>query len=137
MARRVFLDSSAWLAVLDTDDSHHVEAVERFGRLLGSQTIFVTTILVIAETQIFLRRRGGHEKAMIFLKNANESPRIEIAYPNARLELEAKRILRQYADQDFSLADAVSFAYMRENGLTEAFTYDRHFATAGFGTVTE
>lgn len=137
MARRVFIDSSAWLAVLDKDDPHHSEAVELYGRLLKSQTVFVTTILVVAETQIVLRRRGGHEKAMAFLRNVNESPRINVLYPSAQLEAEAKRILRQYQDQDFSLADAISFAFMRQNGLTEAFAYDRHFATAGYTVVVE
>jgi len=132
MAHRVFIDSSAWLAVLDKNDPHHSEAVELYDRLLKSQTVFVTTILVVAETQIVLRRRAGHGTAVAFLKNANESPRIKIIYPDAQLEAEAKRILHQYQDQDFSLADAISFAFMRQNGLTEAFAYDRHFATAGF-----
>ena len=132
MTRRVFVDTSAWVAVVDSSDSHHSEAAETYARLLKSPVTFVTTILVVAETQVWLRRRTGAEAASAFLKNANESQRIEIVYPNARLEAEAKRILRQYEDQDFRLADAISFAFMRQNGLTEAFAYDRHFATAGF-----
>jgi predicted nucleic acid-binding protein len=137
MARRVFVDSSAWLAVLDKSDPRHSEAVELYGHLLKNQVVFVTTVLVVAETQIVLRRRAGHEVAMAFLRNANESPHIKILYPDAQLEAEAKRILRQYKDQDFSLADAISFAFMRQNGLTEAFAYDRHFATAGYTIIAE
>ena len=41
------------------------------------------------------------------------------------------RILRQYADQDFSYVDAVSFALMHHRGLTDAFAFDQHFVTAG------
>ncbi len=135
MTQRVFVDTSAWIAVVDRSDSHHLAATETYMRLLKSPVTFVTTILVIAETQIWLRRRASAEAASTFLKNINESQRVEIVYPNARLETEAKRILRRYADQDFSLTDAISFAFMDQNGLTEAFAYDRHFAAAGYTLI--
>jgi predicted nucleic acid-binding protein len=40
--------------------------------------------------------------------------------------------LERYDDQDFSFADAVSFAVMTERGITDALTLDRHFQGAGF-----
>jgi predicted nucleic acid-binding protein len=40
--------------------------------------------------------------------------------------------IERYADQDFSLADAVSFAVMRERRIEEVLTLDHHFAAAGF-----
>jgi len=137
VTRRVFVDTGAWLAIADSSDEHHDAAVKAYARLLKNQASLITTILTVAETQIWLRRNktGGHEKAMAFLKNVNESPRIKIIYPDSRLEIEAKRILLQYADQDFSLTDAISFAFMRQTGLTEAFAFDRHFATTGFTLV--
>ena len=135
MPRRIFVDTSAWVAVADSNESHHAEAAETYARLLKSQVTFVTTILVIAETQVWLRRRMGVEAALSFLKNVNDSSHIEIVYPNARLETEAKRILRQYADQDFSLTDAISFAWMKDVGLSDVFTYDKHFATAGYNII--
>ena len=137
MPRRVFVDTSAWLAVTDSSDVHHVQAADTYTRLLGSHTVLVVTILVIAETQIWLRRRFGSEEALAFLKNINESMQIEIVYPDSTLEKKAKQILHQYADQDFSLADAISFAWLKEAGLSDAFSYDLHFVTAGFNLVTK
>ncbi len=135
MTQRVFVDTSAWVAVVDPSDSHHLTATKTYMRLLKSPVTLATTILVVAETQIWLRRRASAEVASTFLKNINESQRVEIVYPNARLEAEAKRILRRFADQDFSLTDAISFAFMDQNGLTEAFAYDRHFVTAGYTII--
>ena len=132
MPRQVFVDTSAWLAVMDITERRHDQAAEVYGQLLESRAVLVTTILVVAETQIALRRRAGEKKTMAFLKNVNESPRIQVVFPDLSLERDAKKILQQYADQDFSLADALSFAFMRKEKIIEAFAYDQHFTTAGF-----
>jgi len=72
---------------------------------------------------------------MRFLESIRESHRIEKVYSDPQLEDEAEEILRRYADQGFSLADAVSFALMHRRGIQEAFTFDRHFMVAGFTSV--
>jgi predicted nucleic acid-binding protein len=46
--------------------------------------------------------------------------------------MQAEKILRRYADQEFSLTDAASFALMQEQGIKKAFAFDRHFTIAGF-----
>ena len=135
MSQQVFVDASAWVALADTRELCHADAVRIYSNLIRRQSTLVTTDLLVAEAHILIRRRLGHQAAMTFLENVNENPRIEIVYTNARLEAEAKRILRQYDDQDFSFADAVSFALMRERGITHAFAFDQHFFTAGFITV--
>ena len=40
-------------------------------------------------------------------------------------------------DKVVSLADAISFAWLKEAGLSDTFSYDRHFVTAGFNLVTK
>ncbi|WP_289501249.1 hypothetical protein [Gloeocapsopsis sp. IPPAS B-1203] len=35
-------------------------------------------------------------------------------------------------DKTYSLSDAVSFVLMRQHGITEALTIDRHFEQEGF-----
>ncbi len=51
------------------------------------------------------------------------------------IEETAESILRQYQDQDFSYTDAVSFVVMKQYGITEAFSFDKHFVTAGFTLI--
>jgi predicted nucleic acid-binding protein len=87
---------------------------------------------MIAEAYIVIRKAGGYQPAMRFLDSVRQSSRLARIYSDAALEAEAEKILRRYSDQDFSLADAVSFAVMQQRGITEAFTFDSHFATAGF-----
>jgi uncharacterized protein len=130
--RQVFIDSNAWIAVLNTNDVRHEQAGKLYRELLKDHASFVTTSLILSETQIFLRRRIGYDVAMNFLTSVNESARIKVVFPDLSIERQAKQILRQFSDQDFSLTDAISFIVMKEMGILQAFTYDDHFITAGF-----
>jgi len=44
----------------------------------------------------------------------------------------AMEIFKQYHDKDFSFVDCMSFAIMNQQNLFQAFTFDQHFAQAGF-----
>ncbi len=46
-------------------------------------------------------------------------------------------ILRGRLDKTYSLCDAASFVVMREYGLTEALTTDKHFTQEGFVRLLE
>lgn len=132
MRREVFIDASAWIAISNVRDKYHIAAKEAHLRLVGERQVFVTTNLVIAEAYVIIRRFGGHAQAVHFLRSLRGSPRLVKVYSDARLETIAEDILEGHADQDFSFADAVSFAVMREREIKEAFTFDNHFATMGF-----
>jgi predicted nucleic acid-binding protein len=133
--REVFVDAGAWIALSDRGDQHHSVGVETYRRLLSDGWGLVTSNLVVAEAQIVIRRAVGHQSAMRFLQALRQSSRLTRVYSTSSLEEAAESILARYADQDFSLADAVSFALMRQRQIAEAFAFDRHFLTAGFVLV--
>jgi predicted nucleic acid-binding protein len=132
MSREVFVDASAWIAATDRGDKYHQVAGKEYLRLLHERVGLVTTNLVIAEAYIVIQRTGGHAPAMRLLDSLRGSPRLSRVYSDARLEALAEAILGKYAAQDFSYADAVSFAVMQERRIQEAFTFDKHFASLGF-----
>lgn len=133
--KRLFVDTGAWLAVIDPRDQYHQPASAFYRQVLPAHRPLITTNLVVAETYVNLRRSLGHTTAVGFLDTIERSPRIECVWPGPDLEDRARQILRRYADQDFSYVDAVSFVLMQEMGITEASAFDRHFATAGFVCV--
>jgi len=132
MAREIFVDASAWIALANVKDFFHEAAKAIYPRLLREYRRLVTTNLVVAEVYVVLRKGLGHGAAISFLENLRQSPRILKVCSTPELERQAEKLLRQYADQDFSYADAVSFAFMRERGISEAFAFDHHFTTMGF-----
>jgi len=135
MAREVFVDAGAWIAVINQRDEYHAEAVAVYERLLREKRPLVTTNLVIAEAYAMIRRYSGYQPAIGFLDSIRQSSRLTKIYSDAVLEAEAEKTLRHYADQDLSLADAVSFLIMQRRQIAEAFAFDSHFAMVGFVVV--
>lgn len=135
MAKEIFVDASAWVAIGDPDDNYYAAAVPLYSRLLAEYQRLVTTNLILAESFVLLRKGVGLPRALDFLERARKSPRIETVFSTLELELEAETILRRYDDHDFSYADAVSFALMRERGIRETFTFDHQFRVMGFKCV--
>ena len=131
----IFMDTGAWFALADESDQYHKQAVGIYPGLIKDNHRLMTTNLVIAEAYILIRRAIGHRPAMTFLQNIEASPRVNKIYSDQILEQNAEDILEKYEDQDFSYADAVSFASMMQHGIRVAFSFDRHFVTAGFTII--
>jgi predicted nucleic acid-binding protein len=133
--RRVFVDTGAWYALQVSDDEWHAGAVAALRELVASRHPLVTTNQVVGETYTLLRVTCGHAVAVTFLDRLEESRRVERVFVTTELESRAYRLLRQYADQDFSFVDATSFAVMRVERIRHAFAFDQHFAAAGFTRI--
>ena len=135
MLEDIFVDSSAWIALADKDDSHHKEAASSYPSIFKNHRTLITSNLVIAETYIVLLKELTHEVAIEFLERIKASPRILKICSNENIETEAEGILAKYSDQDFSYADAVSFVIMKRQKIRKSFCFDKHFVTAGFTSI--
>ena len=131
----IFVDTSAWVALADKDDVHHIDAASIYPSLLKTQKGLITSNLVIAEAYILILKELGHPAAIHFLGRLKASPRILRIFSNEETESEAETILKRYSDQEFSYTDAVSFVIMKRQNLRKAFSFDKHFVTAGFVNI--
>ena len=130
-ARRTFVDTSAYFALLDADDANHTQARTISERLIAEGAHLFTTSFVLAETHALLLNRLSQPIATRFLRDMEHSPTTLIWVTPRDVE-RAKAIIYQYTDKDFSLTDAASFAVMERLRISAAFTFDRHFAQYGF-----
>jgi len=133
--KALFVDTSAWVAVTDSSDQFHAPAAAFYRQAFAGYDRLVTTSLVLAETYALLRRGLAAGQVLYWLDGLLGSARVEVAHTDRGLIDRARSMLARYEDQSFSLADAVSFAVMRERGIREAFAFDQHFRTAGFALV--
>lgn len=137
MAAELFVDTSFWCTLVlrgrnAAEHERHASADAALRHALKTRVRLVTTNLVMAESHQLLLVRDRRETALAFLRGF-PAPGTEVVPSTAELEAEAvSEWIEPYHDQDFSLADAVSFALMRRRRIRKALAFDRHFAAAGF-----
>jgi predicted nucleic acid-binding protein len=132
--RRVFVDSGAYLALFDADDEHHDEAVAILADLERNRFRHFTTNVVLIECHALILSTLGRAWASRFLQSIATGATVVVRV-RAGDEEQAKVILFQYTDKDFSFADAISFVVMERLGIRQAFTFDRHFSQYGFAVL--
>jgi len=132
---QVYVDTSAWIALVDKSERRHKDVSDAYRKLLRGTQMLVTSDLVLAESQILLRRRLNFSAAETFLDSANTSPSIEIIFMDHSLEQVAKELLKKFRDQELSFTDAASFAIMKARRIHRALTLDQHFQLAGFKMI--
>ena len=127
MKRAVLWDSSAVLALLDADDPDHKRAVDAASRIVTEKRPSFITNYVEVETHALLLRKLGRIVAREWLLKG----RLPIVRVSLQEEDRAKEILAVYADKDWSLCDAISFALAENRGVNAAFSFDHHFRQYG------
>jgi predicted nucleic acid-binding protein len=124
----VFVDTSALLALLDREDQRHPHAARTFKTLFESREL-VTHNYVQAEAIAVVDRRLGLEARAVLIDEL--LPAITTIWVDERLHRLAIAAHRA-AGRGSSFVDQVSFEFMRQRGLTDAFAFDADFAAAGF-----
>jgi predicted nucleic acid-binding protein len=93
----------------------------------------LTHSYVLAEFVALAMARGlPRHDTLLFLVDLLAHPEVEVVWVAQTLYQEAIRFLKTRLDKSYSLCDAVSFLLMRQRGLQEALTTDRHFEQEGF-----
>jgi uncharacterized protein len=129
----VFVDTSALYAVLDADDADHQVVVERWAKLIGDQSVLVTSSYVLVETISLVQHRLGMQAVRAFYENM--LPMLRIQWVDERSHHAAMTALLTAARRQLSLVDCVSFELMRQLQIRTALTLDRHFREQGFESL--
>jgi uncharacterized protein len=129
---KLLADTGALLALFNPQDQLHRQAT-RFVRH-AQDTRFVVTELIVSETVTRLRSRLDAARAADVGTALLRSRRFEVLFVDIRLLDAGLGEIRRFADKRLSLADAVSFAVIRDLALDGAFTFDRDFRDCGFVT---
>jgi len=131
--RRVFVDTSAFLALISDNDQYHQQAVQILDRLHRARFRLLTTKYVIVESHAAVLSAVDSNAARLFLEEMSHSG-IEVLQPGEVDEERAERIIFTFRDKQYSLCDCISFAIMERLGLTRALAFDDHFRQHGFST---
>ncbi len=128
----IFVDTGAFVARYIRQDGHHRKARRAWAEIDRSRSRCFTSSFVLDETFTLLGRRSSYSFAADRARALLRSEALTILRPDADDEGRGVDLFAKFADQKVSFTDCISFVLMRRQRLERAFTFDRHFADAGF-----
>jgi len=129
----IFIDTSAFYASFDPEDSNYHSAVHFFQQIKeNSMYRLFATNLVFYETITLVRSRIGIAESIRFGQSLFHSKGIQTVFVDYALEAKALDIFNSHTDKNYSFVDCASFVVMQENKIGKAFTFDKHFKQFGF-----
>lgn len=125
-----FVDTSAFLAVLDRSDRNHKAANVFWEKIIKSNDVLLCHNYILVETSALVLRRLGMEAVRVFEQDI--IPILRIIWVTKEVHSAAVSAHLMAGKRSLSLVDCVSFEIMRRTGVLNAFTFDRHFRDYGY-----
>jgi predicted nucleic acid-binding protein len=129
---KAFLDTSGFYALLVKEEKVHNYAAKWMAGISAERPLLATTDLVLSETATLLKARGYRELLSVFFDFLASTSALRVRWFDPKLFNETRAFFLRHSDHGYSFVDAGSFVVMRQLGLTDALTTDRHFREAGF-----
>jgi len=129
---RVFVDTAAWVGLLNTRDELHEAAQRQIGELRRQNAQLITTEFVLLELANMFSAPVWRQKVVKFIDGLRSLPSLQIISADSALLQEGWNLFRNRLDKEWSLTDCTSMVIMERNEIKLAFSSDHHFEQAGF-----
>lgn len=129
---KVFVDASAWIALINGNDYLHDRARGMMEELRREKAALVTTEFVLLEVADALCSPFLRTRTINYLETLRRLETVRILPLDDGLLQSGWELYKARDDKDWGLTDCISFAAMSRENLARAFSSDAHFAQAGF-----
>ncbi|VAW32174.1 hypothetical protein MNBD_CHLOROFLEXI01-4709 [hydrothermal vent metagenome] len=129
MKQPIFIDTSYFLALINSRDKYHLVA-----KTVAAQVTppFITNEAVLFELGNALARPPSRLLGIQALQKIRDDLDIEIVSITPELFDQTVAFYQSRPDKAWGLTDCSSFVIMQQRRLREALTADKHFEQAGF-----
>ena len=132
--KRVFIDTTAWIDLMNSNERHHTAAVN-FHKSLSPMTLRITTWGIVSETFTWIRYHIGYQEAAKWLTlkdSLEEQGFLQVVFPDDEMEIGVRKVINRFHDQQLSYVDAFSIALIQSRPEIDAiFAFDHHMGLAG------
>jgi predicted nucleic acid-binding protein len=133
---QVFVDTSAWDAIEDNDDSYHASALAAKSELVRQRLRWCTTNFVLDECYTLLLSNVGYTHTLEFKRTIDllcTGGILVVIHISEQIESAAWNVFERFnRDKTWSFTDCTSKVVMESLGIMKVFTYDHHFEQMGF-----
>lgn len=133
--RKIFVDTSGWVAITDDKDKNHVAAT-KFMVEIARKSRLVITDYILDEAYTLLLMNTGHTTTVKFKEKLDimrQKDIVSVHWVDEATLNKSWAVFEKFnVDKSWSFTDCVSYAVMKELDITEVFTFDHHFSQMGF-----
>ncbi len=126
----IFVDTSAFVALLDADDRQHANALRIWQELLDDKHELISNNYALVEAYALIQHRYGMRALRTFQENA--IPFIEVDWIGPEQHESAVSALLAANRRGLSLVDCSCMETMRRLGIRTIFAFDPHFSELGY-----
>lgn len=131
---KIYIDTSAFYALMDRSDMNHQQASFLWSRLLDDNVTLITSNYVVGETVDLLQKRIGFDAAYIWHRDILGI--LDVWWVNEGGHQKAYELWRNLGRKHLSLVDCVSIVTMHQHQIEKAFCFKLHFTEYGFELLT-
>jgi len=126
----IYIDTSAFYALIDSTDLNHKAAVSIWQRLIQNNEDLVTSSYVVTETIALLHNRLGTDVVRRFVED--NLPVVRVVWVDQTTHNAALgAMLATPGRRGPSLTDCANLEVMRQVKTRSIFAYDQHFTDLG------
>ena len=129
---RLFLDTYYVQALLNPRDSHHTRALALLPQVSQASEVVVTEAIFVEVGNALSASPRLRQLTAAFIRRCYIEANMAVVAVDTALLSRALALFESHADKEWGLTDCISFVVMRERGVADAVTGDRHFQQAGF-----
>ena len=126
----IFIDTSAFIALIDSGDEFHLAAANLFKEAVKSDEKLFTSNYVLLETIFLLQREIGLPAVNDFRKLM--LPLVIVIWVDEKINNDCLNNLIAAEKRKISLTDYSSFYILDSFKIDRVFTFDKHFKEKGY-----
>jgi len=134
MSKKCFVDTSAFVALINPKDACHQKAVQINDDLSQKGVSLYTSDYILDETLTLIVSRQSHYHSVQFLDwvhKAVSRKQIHLLFMNEGVFQKAERWFRKFSDHPLSFTDCTTVAFVKEYKINGVFSFDDDFEKVG------
>jgi len=138
MANKIFVDTSAWISYLGSDQPKHINIKNLIKQLIKNGVVICTSNDVIDETTtrfIYDTNIKITGQFINLIKNSIAKTNLVQLWVDEQVQAEALETIIKFAEHKLSLTDATSIVLMRRFNIDSIISLDSDFKKVGIKTL--
>ena len=134
---KVFIDTSAFIALLVENEQFHQKTVEKYNNYRQQRATFFTSYYILDElyTRLLYFHVSNIKKHIQTIQHAISQNEIKAIQVNDSLFEKSLTVFLKYSEHKISFTDATTFVLYKDFNLDEVFTLDSDFKKMRINTA--